>query len=311
MNERFQSQTATRPQVLRTEPRLEAAASTPSMAPRSPIPPIGGAAPARAGGYIAGQEASGPGLLRSTLKAGGVAAAILAVFYLPAEYGVDPTGIGGLLGLTEMGQIKQQLYAEAAADDAALATVGTSTAVPADLAARLDGIEAQVAAIAAVVGASDSAASVPAPPPMAEAASVVPELAPAPAPEEALVPEEALASIAVPPAASEAPAVPAWRDEITATLAPMEGIEVKLVMEEGQVARFEWSANGGVLNHDTHGDGSGQDVTYEEGRAIPAQEGTLTAAFTGNHGWFWRNRTDAPVTLTLRTGGEYAEMVRP
>jgi len=32
--------------------------------------------------------------------------------------------------------------------------------------------------------------------------------------------------------------------------------------------------------------------------------GGRTAAFTGNHGWFWRNRTAAPVTFTLRTGGD-------
>jgi hypothetical protein len=86
---------------------------------------------------------------------------------------------------------------------------------------------------------------------------------------------------------------------------------MKLAMEEGQTATFAWSANGGVVNHDTHGDGNGQNITYEEGRAVPGQEGTLTAAFTGNHGWFWRNRTEAPVTLTLQTGGDYAEMIRP
>ena len=51
--------------------------------------------------------------------------------------------------------------------------------------------------------------------------------------------------------------------------------------------------------------------SYEQGRAVPEQAGELVAAFTGNHGWFWRNRTDAPVTLTLRTAGEYAEMRAP
>ncbi len=34
--------------------------------------------------------------------------------YLPAEYGTNPTGVGSILGLTEMGEIKQQLAAEAA-----------------------------------------------------------------------------------------------------------------------------------------------------------------------------------------------------
>ncbi len=53
------------------------------------------------------------GLIRSTLLAAAAAGAILVLFWLPAEYGIDPTGVGALTGLTEMGEIKQQLSAEA------------------------------------------------------------------------------------------------------------------------------------------------------------------------------------------------------
>ncbi len=35
----------------------------------------------------------------------------------------------------------------------------------------------------------------------------------------------------------------------------------------------------------------------------------MTAPFAGNHGVFWRNRGDAPVTVILRDSGTYAEMV--
>ncbi|MCP6151252.1 hypothetical protein NL425_26250, partial [Klebsiella pneumoniae] len=52
-------------------------------------------------------------LLRSTLIAIVAAAAILITIVLPAEYAVDPTGIGRMLGLTEMGEIKAQLAEEA------------------------------------------------------------------------------------------------------------------------------------------------------------------------------------------------------
>ena len=38
--------------------------------------------------------------------------------------------------------------------------------------------------------------------------------------------------------------------------------------------------------------------------------GELTAAFSGNHGWFWRNRGDAPVSVTLRVAGAYTEIKR-
>jgi hypothetical protein len=40
------------------------------------------------------------------------------------------------------------------------------------------------------------------------------------------------------------------------------------------------------------------------------EEGVLTAAFTGSHGWFWRNRTGEPVTITLKTEGAYTEVKR-
>jgi hypothetical protein len=242
-------------------------------------------------GHIRGVEATSGGLIRSTLIASGAAAAMLSVVYLPAEYGIDPTGFGAVLGLTEMGQIKQQLYAEAEADEGAMAPV---TLDP-DTLARLDRIEAQLAAIGAVIGA---------PAALTETAEEQ-VAATAPAAEPAPVETAAAVDAAVAEVTSD------WRDEVSYTLAPGEGIEVKLAMQEGQTARFEWTANGSVVNFDTHGDGGGQKVSYEQGRAVPEQAGELTAAFTGNHGWFWRNRTDDPVTVTLRTAGDYAELKAP
>ncbi len=52
-------------------------------------------------------------LIRSTIIAAVAAATLLVTVVLPAEYGVDPTRIGRVLGLTEMGNIKQQLAPEA------------------------------------------------------------------------------------------------------------------------------------------------------------------------------------------------------
>jgi len=247
------------------------------------------------GAQVRGVRATSGGLIRSTLLSGAAALGVLGVVYLPAEYGMDPTGFGAVLGLTEMGQIKQQLYAEAEAD-AAAAPVMLDPAVM----ARLDRMEAQLADIAAIVGADvlrEGGAD-------ASDAAAAPE---AVAPVVAAPVEAAPAEVVT----QATPAAPEWRDEVSYTLPPGEGIEVKLVMEEGQTARFEWTANGAVVNYDTHGDGSGQKVSYEQGRAVPEQAGELTAAFTGNHGWFWRNRTDAPVTVTLRTSGDYAEMKAP
>lgn len=58
-------------------------------------------------------------LLRSTLIAMAGAAMLLVTVVLPAEYGVDPTGLGRVLGLTQMGKIKLALAREAEAHQAA------------------------------------------------------------------------------------------------------------------------------------------------------------------------------------------------
>ncbi len=55
-------------------------------------------------------------LIRSTIITLVAAIVLLVTVVLPAEHGVDPTGIGGVLQLTEMGEIKTQLAAEAEAD---------------------------------------------------------------------------------------------------------------------------------------------------------------------------------------------------
>ena len=67
-------------------------------------------------------------LLRSTILALVVAAGLLVTVVLPAEYGKDPTGIGRVLGLTEMGEIKMTLSEEAAANANALASADSIVA---------------------------------------------------------------------------------------------------------------------------------------------------------------------------------------
>jgi hypothetical protein len=199
-------------------------------------------------------------LLKSTGIAAAVAGALLVFVVLPAEYGVDPTGAGSLLGLTEMGRIKMQLAEEAALDPA-------ETAVTA-------------------IDAPSSTPSGPSP------------------------------STVAPPATPSAPAisdpqsaVAVASDESVFTLAPDDGFEIKLVMVKGAKAKFEWFTDGAGVNYDTHADGAGISYHgYGKGTNTPRQEGELVAAFDGSHGWFWRNRTDRDVTITLRTSGEYTEV---
>ena len=55
-------------------------------------------------------------LIKSMVLALIAAVVILVTIVLPAEHAIDPTGIGRMLKLTQMGEIRQQLAAEAEAD---------------------------------------------------------------------------------------------------------------------------------------------------------------------------------------------------
>lgn len=63
-------------------------------------------------------------LNRATLIAAAVAAVLLVTVVLPAEYGIDRTGVGRLLGLTEMGKLKR-----AASEEASAAPVASALAL--------------------------------------------------------------------------------------------------------------------------------------------------------------------------------------
>jgi hypothetical protein len=223
-------------------------------------------------------------LIRSTVIAGVSALAILVTVVLPSEYGIDPTGFGRLTGLTTMGQIKMQLAEEAAAEEALSAAVASGTANPgpapaadtAQLAARVDALESLILELQSAQPAAAAPAETAAPP----------------------TPVEAPAPIAA----------PLWRDEVTFTLTPMEGTEYKLVMQAGAVATYEFVVDGGAINFDAHGEGEGQSLTYEEGRGVMGDSGQMIPPVSGTHGWFFRNRGNEDVVVTLRTGGDYQEL---
>lgn len=200
-------------------------------------------------------------LIRSTFIAIATAAVLLVTVVLPAEYAVDPTGVGKMLGLTEMGEIKQQLAIEAAAEDQLVVPVAPSTST-----------EPRQA---------DSAPE--------QTTNVEAEVIPAP----------------IDSAAAE------WTDVVTLTLAPGEAAEVKLTMQKDGIAKYEWVANQGHLNSDLHADGANKAfASYRKGRAETSDTGALTADFDGSHGWFWRNRSDVDVEVTLRVSGAYNEVKR-
>ena len=200
-------------------------------------------------------------LVRSTVVAALVAAALLVTAILPAEFGIDPTGIGRALGLAQMGEIKASLAANANAGEMAPAT-STGPAKP-----------------------------------------VV---------EESVV---ARPVVAEPPSTVSTTGAPTQRqDTVTVTLKHGQAAEFKLAMRKDASVRYEWSTAGVPVNYDAHGDpvNAPKDFYhgYGKGRNRTEDSGTLKAAFDGKHGWFWRNRSGAEATITLRTRGEYEKIER-
>jgi hypothetical protein len=55
-------------------------------------------------------------LIKSTILAAVAAGVLLVTVVMPAEYGIDPTGIGNAIGLKKMGDIKVSLSEEEATD---------------------------------------------------------------------------------------------------------------------------------------------------------------------------------------------------
>ena len=163
-------------------------------------------------------------LHRATAAAILVAVTLTVTTVLPAEWGIDPTGIGSALGLTAMGELKQGVRA--------------------------------------------------------------------PVPE---------------PVANYGPRT----DEITLTLNPNQGLEVKATMRAGDRLDYTWSTDGGELFYDFHGDPKGGgDFTSFQKSSRSATEGSFEAPFEGLHGWYWKNRTSAPVTVVLKTSGVYERIAQ-
>lgn len=104
----------------------------------------------------------------------------------------------------------------------------------------------------------------------------------------------------------------ARKEEMSATIKPGQGVEIKLSMKKGAKVTYAWKVSGGVVNHDTHGEapGSRSAFSYKKANSVAGDQGVLEAAFDGSHGWFWRNRGQSDVTVTIQVEGDYGEMKR-
>ena len=181
-------------------------------------------------------------LAKATAGAAIAAALIATLFVLPAEYGIDPTGVGTALGLT--GMVSGEASEAAPAPEAAPATTTTT-----------------------------------------------------------------------PTKASIAKATPWRQDEMTITLEPHSGQEVKAHMIKGDSFIFQWASTGGPVKAEMHGEATGATdgsfTDYWKELEITGGQGDFTAPFDGTHGWYFRNKGETPITIKVKTVGFYKDLFKP
>ena len=192
-------------------------------------------------------------LWRSVAAAIAVAAVLLTLFVLPAEYGIDPTGVGNALGLNEL-------------------AAGPSKTIT----------------VTDVLGGNEGLREVAIP----DAGEPTPLPNPAVFQDEATPPETRTIEVVIPPDAET---------------------EVKVKLLAGKAIAFSWKTDGGQVYVDYHGhDPSfGPDffVRYKEEQESSGGNGTLTAPFDGEHGWYWINFNEEPVTITLTITGYFVDVI--
>lgn len=178
-----------------------------------------------------------PQLGKATAIALAVAGLILVTAVLPAEYGIDPSGVGKALGLAQMNSGAKK--------------------------------PAEVVPVAAAGAAATLAKT-----------------------------ERALRN-----------------DELTLTLQPGEGAEVKAQIRKGDQFVFSWATDGGPVKSDMHGEPlnakPNEFTTYWKVAQQSSAQGAFVAPFDGIHGWFWRNKGDKPVTIKVKVSGFHEKLYRP
>ena len=89
---------------------------------------------------------------------------------------------------------------------------------------------------------------------------------------------------------------------------PREGMEYKYRLDKGEALLFSWKTTGPVsyeFHAEPDGAPRGYAQSYEKGDGKSEASGTLTAPFPGIHGWYWENKSDKEITVSLTSAGFY------
>ena len=194
-------------------------------------------------------------LLKGALFALGAATVVTVLFVLPAEYGIDPTGIGAKLGLLDLAETSDP------------AESGGNTIV--------EGTWPNI-------------------------------------PEEFDFYEPDILGDPY----SRTQAAKFKSDTLTIELDVGEQTEYKAIMQQGDALVYHWQLDHGeTVYTDFHADpGENAEgypemyyIRYAESEAAESS-GSLVAPFTGNHGWYWLNIEEEPITIRLEVHGYYDQV---
>lgn len=106
-------------------------------------------------------------------------------------------------------------------------------------------------------------------------------------------------------------------DKRSFTLGWNEKMEFKAILRKDQVLLYSWIASDNIYT-DFHGhpeDGSAQQALYPENFSVRYSEsegsqdaGSIVAGLDGEHGWYWQNISETPVTIELYLSGYYSDL---
>jgi len=97
-------------------------------------------------------------------------------------------------------------------------------------------------------------------------------------------------------------------DNVEIIIPAGKGLEYKLYMDKYAHVEYEWTSGVTALYFDFHGEPAGDTTGYFESFSIATtnnMQGSLTTPFKGSHGWYWKNTTQQPVTVSLAIKGYY------
>ncbi len=210
-------------------------------------------------------------LVKATLAGAVAAGLILITTVLPAEYGIDPTGIGGKLGLGVL-----------AADHEDESSPPNPVAGPVQSAG-------QVA----------SAATSP-----ADHSQITSKAAEAFGANAGQRFDTAAVSLRTTPYRNDTLSVtlaPGKGAEVKAMLKAGDGI----------VFHWKATGDVALDMHGERPDAKGTWTSYAVERAQREASGTFIAPFDGSHGWYWQNRGTEPVTVEIQVAGYQEKLYRP